>query len=271
MSNISILQPNSSIKFTTFSDETETCLVTCGSEDVTVQCLIEDATVDLIRIGLVKDALDRLGKNNIKLTLPYMPQARADRVFEEGMPLPIKVFCGILNSFNFKSVTIFDPHSDVTPALINNVIVIKQEELLANKIPEIKKYMKDFMLCAPDLGATKKIFDSVQMLGHEDYVQAIKIRDVTTGNIVKCDVIGDNFTGSDILIVDDLSDAGGSFIHLAKLLKARGAGRVSLYVTHGIFSKGLKPLEKDIDFIFCNGIVGNYINNEDIWRFNDRH
>lgn len=270
MSNITLLQPYSHIQFTTFSDGSETCIVEPVSDNITVQCRIEDSTRDLIRIGLVKDALDRLGNKNTKLTLPYVPQARADRVFSKGMPLPIKVFCGILNSFNFKSVTIFDPHSDVTSALINNVVVIKQEELLANKLPEIKKYMKDFILCAPDLGATKKIFDCVQLLGHEDYVQAIKIRDVTTGNIVKCDVIGDNFVGKDILIVDDLSDAAGSFIHLAKLLKLRGAGRVGLYITHGIFSKGLKPLEKDIDFIFCNGIVGNYINNEDIWRFNGR-
>ena len=75
---------------------------------------------------------------------------------------------------------------------------------------------------------------------------------------------------SNVLIVDDISDGGASFKFLAQKLKAEGFQKVGLFVTHGIFSKGLKVLEKDIDFIFCGGIVGTYINREDLRKFNDK-
>lgn len=277
MSNINLIAKGfgTGIEFTTFSDGSETCKVhteygdISSQKQVRIQCKIEDCTRDLVRIGLVKDALDRLGVKEVKLTLFYIPQARADRVFEKGMPLPIKVFTDILNSFNFAEVTVMDPHSDVSAALINNVEIIDQTQCLINKLSEIEKYMPEFTLCAPDLGAAKKIFDSVQALRHEDYLQAVKIRDVKTGDIVKCDLLAEEVEG-DVLIVDDLCDGAASFKFLTQKLKERGARKVGLYITHGIFSKGLDVLEKDVDFIFCPDIVCNYINNEDIWRFNER-
>lgn len=71
------------------------------------------------------------------------------------------------------------------------------------------------------------------------------------------------------LIVDDICDGGGTFVGLAKELRAAGATRVYLYVTHGIFSKRL-PLE-GIDHVyttdsFLSGPVnlhGNYLGHGD--------
>lgn len=279
MSNITFpLAKAASIEWITFSDGTETCKIKHGVANgwavpfefdnlSVVQANIEDGTRDLIRIGLVKDALERLGVKDVNLTLGYFPQARADRVFEVGNPLPIKVFADILNSFGFSRVSIYDPHSDVSSALINNVDIVSQTDMLRNQLSIIKRYLPEFALCAPDLGATKKIFDSVQAFGHTDYIQAVKIRDVKTGNIVKCDLTVDKVEGN-ILIVDDICDGAASFKFLAQKLKEKGAFKVGLYVTHGIFSKGLEVLDGYVDYIFCPNIVGNYVNQEDIWRFN---
>lgn len=280
MSNISFIGSAATVKWITFSDKTETCKIDTkfegshGSVYVEpsnhIMCNIEDGTRDIIRIGLVKDALERMGITDIKLTLGYVPQARADRVFEKGNPLPIKVFADIINSYGFSKVYIYDPHSDVTPALIKNIEVVSQTEMLKMEMHNIVRLMgENFTLVAPDLGATKKIFDSVQSLGHKNYYQAIKVRDVTTGNIVKCDLIEDEVSGN-VLIVDDLSDGSASFKFLAQKLKQKGAEKVGLYVTHGIFSKGLEVLEKDIDFIFCPNVVCGYINREDITEFNNK-
>uniref|UniRef100_A0AB39AJL0 Ribose-phosphate pyrophosphokinase n=1 Tax=Vibrio phage P018-4 TaxID=3229728 RepID=A0AB39AJL0_9CAUD len=278
MNNITFVKGCATIDWITFSDGTETCTIKHGTKDNWsvplefdglnhIQVKIEDGTRDLIRLGLVKDALDRLGVKGVKLTLGYFPQARADRVFQKGQPLPSKVFAGILNSFGFSKVYIYDPHSDVTSALIDNVEVITQTELLRNKVTEISRKLPNFKLCAPDLGATKKIFNSTMMLGHEDYIQAVKIRDVKTGNIVKCDLTVDKVEGN-ILILDDICDGSASFKFLAQKLKEKGADKVGLFITHGIFSKGLEVLEKDVDFIWCSNIIGNYINEQDVWRFN---
>ena len=61
----------------------------------------------------------------------------------------------------------------------------------------------------------------------------------------------DDLAGQDVVIADDLIDGGMTFILLAKALKVKGAGKVILYGTHGIFSKGTKPLfEGGIDEVY---------------------
>jgi ribose-phosphate pyrophosphokinase len=75
-----------------------------------------------------------------------------------------------------------------------------------------------------------------------------KIRDQETGGITSLRM---NTSGGcnhyiknkNILIVDDICDGGRTFIECAKILHLHEVNSVSLYVTHGIFSKGLAPLE----------------------------
>lgn len=266
---------NTAIEFITFSDGSETCRI---REDmigdtsyVSVDVAVENATRDLVRIMLVKDAIDRFMLRDVRvyLAIGYMPQARADRVFESGMPHPLKVFATAINALNFDEVFIDDPHSDVTSALLNNVNICDQTSSLCYRLTQIERdFSSKFVLCAPDIGAAKKIFDTVQALEHETYIQAEKIRDVKTGNIVRCVVPTEGVEGRDILIVDDIADGGASFKFLAQRLKEAGARKVGLFVTHGIFAKGLQELRADIDYIICNNIVGDYVTVQDFIDFN---
>ena len=225
----------------------------------------------MFKLMLVKDVLDNLGCTDVSLQLGYIPNARADRRFTDGSAHPLKVFCNVLNTLKFKKVYVSDPHSDVATSLIDNISVLSQTACFKFLDYALERITKDYVLCAPDLGATKKIFDTVMDLGLDTYLQAVKIRDVKTGNIIKCDLLCDNLNGKDVVLLDDLSDAGGSFIHLARKLKEKGAGKVILYTTHGIYSKGLKLLEKDIDFILCGNVVCDYVTKQDIENFNNRN
>ena len=55
------------------------------------------------------------------------------------------------------------------------------------------------------------------------------------------------------LIADDLCDGGRSFLELSKIYhaQANGTGPLDLWVTHGIFSKGLGDLNKAFNRIGC--------------------
>ena len=79
---------------------------------------------DFGTVFLAIDALKRMDCKDISLMLPYFPAARQDRVMVKGEPLTVKVFANMINAFNLKNVYIFDPHSEVTPALLNNCKVI---------------------------------------------------------------------------------------------------------------------------------------------------
>jgi len=60
-----------------------------------------------------------------------------------------------------------------------------------------------------------------------------------------------NAKGKNLVIVDDICDGGRTFIELARVLKEKGANKVALYVTHGIFSQGLDVLKEHIDHVYC--------------------
>ena len=52
------------------------------------------------------------------------------------------------------------------------------------------------------------------------------------------------------VITDDICDGGYTFIKVAEQLKAKGADKVVLFVTHGIFAKGLDVFDGLIDHVF---------------------
>ncbi len=231
---------------------------------------VENCNQDLIRLMLVKDALDSSGIEDVELTMNYIPNARADRRFSRNQSHSLKVFCSVINSLNFNRVNVSDPHSDVSATLLDNVFVKDQVNCFMQIKNRIDKVSSDYVLCSPDLGATKKTFDLAMKLKGKGLIQAVKIRDISNGNIIKCDVLCDNLNGKDIVIVDDIADGGASFLYLSKKLKEKGAGKVILYVTHGIFSKGLHSLIGNIDYIFVYNLMQKYINIKDIELFNNK-
>lgn len=62
----------------------------------------------------------------IRLYLPYIPNARMDRVKAPDEVFTLKWFSQFINSLGFSEVVVCDPHSDVSTALIDNVIVRQQ-------------------------------------------------------------------------------------------------------------------------------------------------
>lgn len=203
---------------------------------------------------LAIDALRRGGVERIRVFTPYFPAARQDRVMIKGEPLTVKVYASILNQLNLNRITIFDPHSEVTPALLNNCEVINNHEF----IKQVKNHLPtNFKLIAPDGGALKKIYKVAEYIQNESVIICSKTRDVQTGKLSGFQVYVDDLQGADCLIVDDICDAGGTFIGLAKELKKKNAGNLHLAVSHGIFSKGLDKLTSVFDTIFTTDAFQN--------------
>lgn len=200
---------------------------------VTITHRIKDFN-DLGLVVMAADALRRMGVRELNLVIPYFPGARQDRVMVPGEPLSVKVYAEIINRLQFGSVTIYDPHSDVAPAVINKVKVVNNHGFIRQVLDEIGR---DVKLVAPDSGALKKIYKLSEYLGGMDVVECTKSRDVATGKLSGFKVQGGDLNGADCLIVDDICDGGGTFAGIAAALKAKGAGKLYLAVSHGIFSK----------------------------------
>ncbi|HIP33686.1 MAG TPA: ribose-phosphate pyrophosphokinase [Crocinitomix sp.] len=193
------------------------------------------------------NALRNMEVEKINLFMPYFPAARQDRLMVKGEALSVKVYAELINNLYLNSITIFDPHSEVTSALLNNCNVIENHQFIENVI---KTLDKNTLLISPDGGALKKIYKVASYLQNYEVIECSKSRNVKTGKLSGFKVYTDDLQGKDCLIVDDICDGGGTFLGLAKELKAKNAGKLYLAVSHGIFSKGLEELSKEFEIIF---------------------
>ncbi|MEM0577227.1 ribose-phosphate diphosphokinase [Flavobacterium polysaccharolyticum] len=195
---------------------------------------------DLGLLCIAVDALRRMDVKNMELFIPYFPAARQDRVMIKGEPLSVKVYADIINGMQFDKVFVFDAHSEVTPALVNNCEVIPNHTFIETVVKAIGNEVK---LISPDGGALKKIYKVSEFLGGVEVVECSKSRDVKTGRLSGFKVYNDDLQGADCLIVDDICDGGGTFVGLAEELKNKNAGKLYLAVSHGIFNKGFAVLD----------------------------
>lgn len=204
---------------------------------------------DLVDLILISEVYGKKNCRNLELVIPYFPYARQDRRTASNVAFSLKAICAVINSLEWGKVTIYDPHSDVTEALLDNVRVIPQFIILIDEFQDLfwEKTGKNWVLIAPDAGAVKKC-QKAQVLCNE-LIYATKERNVDTGEVKRTGLSGD-VKGRNCLILDDICDGGRTFVELGKELKARGAKSVELYITHGIFSQGLEVFEGIIDHIY---------------------
>lgn len=215
---------------------------------------------DLMKVLNMTDALRRSGASDVVLYVPYVPYARQDRVCNPGEAFSLKVLADLINAQNYFEVIVFDPHSDVIrqgEAAINNLTVMDNHDFVLAAIPFDK-----FVLVSPDRGALRKVTRLAKFLRDNDtgmidpVVEAEKIRDPVTTQIISTVVRCDDLNGADVVIVDDICDGGRTFIELAKVLKEeKNAGRIALVVSHGIFSQGISNLVGYIDYVVCSDSV----------------
>lgn len=207
---------------------------------------------------LAVDALKRMDVELNELFIPYFPAARQDRVMIKGEPLSVKVYADIINTFGFKKVRVFDAHSEVTPAVLDQCDVVPNHAYIKEITTQLNE---EIVLISPDGGALKKIYKLSEYLGGIEVVECSKSRNVKTGKLSGFKVYTDDLAGKTCLVVDDICDGGGTFIGLAEELKKKNAGKLMLAVSHGIFNKGFEQLNC-FDRIFTTNSFKDFEGNE---------
>jgi len=207
---------------------------------VTVETPIRSAA-ELLQVLLVCQVLRASGYSEVNLDIRYLLGARMDRAIGANEPFTLECVARLINSCGFNRVRILDVHSEVATRLIRNSVNV----LPTNVVGSILPLGMPIWVC-PDKGAE----DRVRQLREQANVATTiiyckKKRDLGTGKLSGFSVenwpVGMNIRVP-FLIIDDICDGGGTFVGLAKELRKYGAEKIYLYVTHGIFSRGL-PLE----------------------------
>ena len=200
-------------------------------ESVTVITWLYENNEELLALVFLTRHLQSKGVQEIELQLPYIPNARQDRVKAPEDIFTLKYFAEMINSLNFTKVTVLDPHSYVSEALLDRINVQTPKAYVEKVIQKIAgDEGENILLFYPDEGAMKRysaMFD-------RPYVFGMKKRNWTNGQIQGLEVQGQTelVQGSKVLIVDDICSKGGTFYHSAKALKELGAEQIYLYISH---------------------------------------
>lgn len=197
---------------------------------------------DVGKLLAVADAYMTQG-HDLSLFAPYFPGMRQDRNPNGLTPLTVRVYAAVLSQY-FSHVTVVDPHSHAGVQVLDryfegDVHTIYSTEFLADLITPLNR--PDVVLI-PDKGAAKRSEAVAELFG-AFVVQADKVRDFETGVLSGFSIPEQLWGAKRILIPDDICDGGGTFLGLLAEIRKQTSAPVDLFVTHGIFSKGLRILE----------------------------
>lgn len=114
--------------------------------------------------------------------------------------------------------------------------------------PELLIDKDHLMIISPDEGAMHRAVYFSNVLG-VDMGMFYKRRDYSTvvngkNPIVAHEFLGTDLTGKNVIIIDDMISSGESMLDVAKQMKERGAARVFVCTTFGLFTDGFEKFDE---------------------------
>ncbi len=122
------------------------------------------------------------------------------------------------------------------------------------------------MVVSPDEGGMSRAIYIANVLGldmgmfykRRDYTQIVDGRNP----IVAHEFLGSSVEGKDLLIIDDMISSGESVLEVAYALKKKGANRIFIFATFGLFTAGIEPFDKAYD----DGVITNVLTTNLIYQ-----
>lgn len=203
---------------------------------------------DIFRLSMARQVLQGYGFA-CNLDIRYLMGARMDRAIDRNQPFTLAIVTAMINAMGFKKVRVLDCHSKVGTDFMaaTNVLPYGIVDLILGAFTAAK-----VRVVIPDKGAANRV-ELLSQRWCEKYeqprVQCFKERDMASGKLTNFSISDPSLIKDhECLIIDDICDGGGTFVGLAAELRKAGATKVSLFVTHGIFSKG--PYLHGIDTVY---------------------
>ena len=200
-----------------------------------IQSTSPDTNKHILELFLMTDAVKRASGKEVTLVIPYFGYSRQDRKDQPRVPISSALISRLLKVSGADRIVTVDIHSDQQQGFFDG----PWDNLYASYVllPAIKQLkIPDLVIVSPDKGGTMRANAYAKRIQAEGIAVVYKERDVHLRNISKAlDVIGD-VEGKNCIIVDDIIDTGGTILNAVNLLIQRGAKKVFVSSTHGLFS-----------------------------------
>jgi len=132
-------------------------------------------------------------------------------------------------------------------------------QALIASVEDLKLDNDHLMIISPDEGAMTRAVYFSNILG-VDMGMFYKRRDYSTiingkNPIVSHEFLGSSLEGKDVIIVDDMISSGESMLDVAKQIKERGAKRVLICTTFGLFTDGFDKFDEYYDKGYIHKVI----------------
>ena len=214
-----------------------------GEDVFVVQTGSQEANFNLMELFIMIDAFKRASAERITAVLPYYCYARQDWKDRPRVPISARLVADLIEAAGANRVLTMDLHSPQ----IQGFFSIPVDNLTA--APVLIEYIqtlaiKKLVIVSPDAGGVGRARAFAKRL---DARLAIIDKRRPAPNVAKVlHVIGD-VKDSDVIILDDMVDTGGTLIQSVEALRREGAKRVFSACTHGVLSGNALDRIKDSD------------------------
>jgi len=210
----------------------------------------------------------------ITVIMPFLYESRQHkRTARESLDCALAL--QELVNMGVDNIITFDAHD----ARVQNAIPLNGFETIQASYQFIKGLLRNvkdltidadhMMVISPDEGGMSRAVYMANVLGldmgmfykRRDYTQVVDGRNP----IVAHEFLGSNVEGKDVIVIDDMISSGESVLDVANELKKRGAKRIFIFATFGLFTSGLEKFDKAHE----DGIISKVLTTNLIYQTED--
>ena len=202
-----------------------------GKDTFVVQSLYPDPNEALVELMLILDALRSASASRVTAVIPHYSYARSDKKDQPRISIAARLFADTLVTAGAMRFLTMNLHSDQ----VRGFFSAPTDHLLSE--PIIIDYLRNNMdlsntVALLDLGQQKREGNFSAQL---DLPLAIMNKERISDHEVKItEMIGD-VAGKDVLMFEDEISRGTSLVAAAQAVRERGAKRIRVACTHGLF------------------------------------
>jgi ribose-phosphate pyrophosphokinase len=203
-----------------------------GADIFLVQSMCEPVNASIMELLIMIDAAKRASARCITAVIPHYGYARQDKKSAAREPITAKLVADLLTVAGAERVITMDLHQGQIQGFFNQPV----NHLTA--LPILADYFEglgvgNLVVVSPDVGRVKAAKKMADMLGGG---LAIMHKGRPEHNVAEITHVIGEVEGKNCIIADDMIDTGGSVTEGARALMTKGAARVWVAATHGIFS-----------------------------------
>jgi ribose-phosphate pyrophosphokinase len=224
-----------------------------GADVFVVQPTCAPTNDSIMELLILIDALRRASAYRITAVVPYYGYARQERKTKAREPITAKLMANLITTAGADRLVAMDLHAPAIQGFFDiPVDHLPGVPILAEYFME--KKLEDICVVSPDIGGVGRARNFAERIGASLAIVDKRRPEPNVSKIMH--VIGD-LQGKIAVLIDDITDTGGTITQAAAVLMEKGAKEVYACCTHPVLSgPAIGILEKSVikEFVVTNTI-----------------